>query len=315
MIHMKMTLMIVCCFVTFITSSGVVASANAQDDESLESQVTEILADEASKGKIKVGVLDFVVTDTRGTRLSKEEQKDLGAEANERLVADVFKGLKDKGLKGKISFIEGERLRGLIEEKKLQASGLSEKQIATIGGLAGVDVIIVGTIRITEDTASHSAKVLNIKDGEILGIARQEEDLSGGVLGAVLTGFAEGIAKGMEEKHKQPAQTSVQPQKLLDETFTVTAGTHKPYSWTFPVSSTLSIGLSANSNVDVYVTDEINYLRYKAGEAFYTVALKKNILSSSFDARIPQPGVYYILIGNTAILTPANVALRVFNKP
>lgn len=311
MIHMKMKLMVVCFFIVFLTSSVIVASANAQEDESLESQVTEILADEASKGKIKVGVLDFAVTDTRGTKLSKEELQNLGAEANEKLVADVFKGLKDKGLKGKISFIGGERLRGLIEEKKLQASGLSEKQIANIGGLAGADIIIVGTIRISEDTASHSAKVLNINDGEILGIARQEEDLSGGLLGAFFTGVAEGISKGMEEKRTPPAQ----PQKLLDETFTVTAGNYKLYSWTFPVSSTLSIGLSANSNVDVYVTDEINYLRYKAGEAFYTVAIKKNILSSSFDARIPQAGVYYILIGNTAILTPANVALRVFNKP
>lgn len=206
-------------------------------------------------------------------------------------------------------------MRGVIEEKKLQASGLSEKQIASIGGLAGVDVIIVGTIRITEDTASRSAKVLNSKDGEILGIARQEEDLSGGILGAVLTGVAEGFAKGMEEKNKQSAQASAQAQNLLDETFTVAAGTYKPYSWTFLVSSTLSIGLSANSNVDVYVTDEINYLRYKAGEAFYTVARKKNILSSSFEARIPQAGIYFIVIDNAAILTPANVALQVFNKP
>lgn len=88
------------CFITFIASMSPL-SANAQDDESLESQVTEILADEAPKGKIKVGVLDFVVTDTRGTRLSKEEQKDLGAEANERLVADVLKVLRTRVLKEK----------------------------------------------------------------------------------------------------------------------------------------------------------------------------------------------------------------------
>lgn len=122
------------------------------------------------------------------------------------------------------------------------------------------------------------------------------------------------VPKYLPEK-KQLAQAPAQPQRLLDESFTVYASTHKPYSWQFNAPVALDINLSATSNVDIFIVDETSYWKYKAGESVYPVASRDDVLSASFEAQIPQAGTYYIVISNRAILTPANVSIQVYIRP
>lgn len=304
----------ICLITAFIISKDSAFAKSKEKNESLEAQVAEIIAEEATSGKIKVGILDFTVSAVAERQLSEQELEDIGTQTNEELTSEVLKIIKEKGLKGKVSLIERERLQGIIEEKKLQTTGLTEKQATSIGGIAGLDVIVIGSIRITEDTASYTAKVMNVKDGEILGIAKQAEDLSGGILGQIATGvgilaeIAEGVAQqGSEKEHSQP-------QVLVNKLFLVDAITPTTQGWKFNSSGTLNIDLKANAvdgRLSLFVVDETNYWKFKAGEGFNALAVEKQITEADVDVEIPKPGTYYIIVKNENLLLSVNVSLKV----
>lgn len=272
--HKLLKILIISVFVALTAQNSIA-------NDSLEAQVVDILAEEAAKGKIKVGISDFSVSTNR--EVSPSDIENLKTQAKEEFMGGLLQNLKAKGIKDKVS---------LISE-----------------GSPDVDIKILGSIRITETEAVYSAKVVKAKGGEVLGIAKQREDLSGGILGQIISGVAEGIMKSNEEAL---APAPAPPQRLLNESFTVYASTHKPYSWKFNAPVDLDINLSANSDVDILIMDETSYWKWKAGEAVYPVASRKDVLSVSFEAQIPQAGTFYIVISNRAILTPSNVSLQVY---
>lgn len=275
--HRLLYILVVSVFIA-ITAQKSVAN------DSLESQVTDILSEEAMKGKIKVGISEFSVSTNR--EVSPSDIENLKTQAKEEFMAGLLQNLKAKGVKDKVSL-------------------LSESAV-------DVDIKILGSIRLTENEAVYSAKVVKAKSGEILGIAKQTEDISGGILGQIANSLVKTV---MDSNEAAPAPAPAQPQRLLDESFTVYASTHKSYSWKFNAPIALDINLSSNSNVSIFIMDETSYWKYKAGESVYPVASKNDVLSASFEAQIPQAGTYYIVISNRAILTPANVSIQVYIRP
>jgi len=110
---------------------------------------------------------------------------------------------------------------------------------------------------------------------------------------------------------------SVQTQELLSESFDVSPGELKDYSWNFPSSGgTLKISVSTNSAIAIYVVDEVNFWKLKAGERFMALANKRNITSSNFNVKIPKEGNYKIVVSNReALLATASVSLEIVYIP
>src|SRR3989344_15669 len=103
---------------------------------------------------------------------------------------------------------------------------------------------------------------------------------------------------------------------LLDEGFVVEPSTHKPYGWDLKVSGMLGVSLKTNSDVYLYIVDELNYWKYKAGNQFYVLASRDRITSTKLKTNIPKSGTYYIIVSNNhSLLTPANAELQVSYTP
>lgn len=155
------------------------------ESKSVELQLVNILADEATKNKIKIAVLDFRVTTlgekTQSKYKTAADLENLTFSTNEELMADLIRIRNEKGLKDKISFYERNRLNEILQEKKLEASGLTIQQASTIGSLAGVDFIILGSVNISDKEDIYVARVIRVKDAESVGsakevVTRQDED-------------------------------------------------------------------------------------------------------------------------------------------
>jgi hypothetical protein len=86
--------------------------------------------------------------------------------------------LKKKKLKEKISIIERSRIHEILMEKRLLAEGITEHEATKVGKIAGLDVIILGSIYIRESSTdtdyvtTHMVKVIRVRDGEVLDIAK-----------------------------------------------------------------------------------------------------------------------------------------------
>lgn len=143
--------------------------------EPLESQIAQTLIEESANGKIKVGILDFTIS-LIGTdkKLSDSEIKDMGTQIAEEYTASLLQKIKDAGKHDVISIIERSRLDEILKEKKLQVTGLTEQTASEIGGIAGLDVIIIGSYRVIGDNWVATAKLVRVKDGEILAVAEQK---------------------------------------------------------------------------------------------------------------------------------------------
>ncbi len=107
-----------------------------------------------------------------------------------------------------------------------------------------------------------------------------------------------------------------QPQVLLNEGFTIGAGKYDFYSWNVYRTGTLNVTVNADSDIYIYVVDEPNFWKYKAGETFNVLANRDKITFSNFEVEIPSKGKYYIFISNThSVLTTKNVSLKVLYTP
>jgi hypothetical protein len=145
-------------------------------DEAMEDQVARILIEESAAGKIKVAFLDFRVLSADSERkLSEKELKDLGTQYTEEFIAGIIHTIKDLGKRDKISIIDRSRLDDILREKKLPVTGVTERTVTEIGRIAGLDLMITVRIHLAVNSLTATAKVVRVKDGEILAIARQDK--------------------------------------------------------------------------------------------------------------------------------------------
>lgn len=74
---------------------------------------------------------------------------------------------------GKVKIIERDNLEKIINEQKLQSSGLvNESEAANIGNIAGVEYVCYGTIKEIENGYTVSARVVDVESGEICAMSR-----------------------------------------------------------------------------------------------------------------------------------------------
>lgn len=149
---------------------------------SFAGQVFLPLYEESAHGKIKVGVLDFDVPDgfvlpdsSNAHPATKDKLRLIGSQAADDLAAQLLAAIKHFEKRDHISLIERSRLDEILREKKLQTTGLTDRTATEIGGIAGLDVIVVGSFRQFDNGVTvQMAKVVRVKNGEILGMAKEE---------------------------------------------------------------------------------------------------------------------------------------------
>ncbi len=74
---------------------------------------------------------------------------------------------------GKVKIIERDNLEKIINEQKLQSSGLvNESEAANIGNIAGVEYVCYGTIKEIENGYTVSVRVVDVESGEICAMSR-----------------------------------------------------------------------------------------------------------------------------------------------
>lgn len=144
--------------------------------EAIEDQVAGILYGEAAQEKIKIVILDFSVSsvDTE-KKLSEKEMKDRGSQYTEEFITNLMNKIKDAGKRDKISIIDRGRLDDILREKNLPIMVSPERSATEIGRIAGVDVVITGKLLAAGNSVIATAKVVRVRDGEILDIVRQDK--------------------------------------------------------------------------------------------------------------------------------------------
>ena len=110
---------------------------------------------------------------------------------------------------GKVKIIERDNLEKIINEQKLQSSGLvNESQAANIGNIAGVEYVCYGTIKEIENGYTVSARVVDVESGEICAMSRANITKD-----AYLAGIASGNSGS--SKKSSPSAAAKKPQNSL----------------------------------------------------------------------------------------------------
>lgn len=242
----------------FLIVSGVLLmlgeSYACAGDEAMEDQVARILIEESAAGKIKVAFLDFSVPSADAERkLSEKELKDLGTQYTEEFIAGIIHKLKESGKRDNISIIDRSKLDDILREKKLPATGVTERSVTEIGRIAGLDVIISGRIiQVAGNSVTATAKVVRIKDGEILAIARQDR----------------------QEKQEKQAPITHTTVTLLDATEKITIGSYKtlPLSLTSGGTLKVIVDVVRGNSMDVSVIPAAELNNFKDQKEFKDVA-------------------------------------------
>ncbi len=161
-------------FLIMVTVLGTGARAHA-GARTLADQVAAVLYEESAQGRIRVAVLDFSVSPAPGTVTpSEKEMNALGTRFTDDFTADILNRIKEAGKREKIIVIDRSMLDDFQRERK--ATGSAERAALAIGRRAGIDVIVTGTLQQDGGSAAATAKVIRVKDGEILDIVKQSRE-------------------------------------------------------------------------------------------------------------------------------------------
>jgi hypothetical protein len=144
------------------------------DSEILGSKAAKILAEESSREKIKVVVLDFSVSFLNAEQKPSEaELKDSRTRFAENFIADVIQQLDAAGKRDRVAIVDRSRLDDILRDKSIRMDGATDRTALELGTLAGIDVVITGRVQVSGKTAETTVKVTRVKDAEILGLFRQ----------------------------------------------------------------------------------------------------------------------------------------------
>ena len=79
----------------------------------------------------------------------------------------------------------------------------------------------------------------------------------------------------------------------------------------------LSIGVSLQQGDYIhtfFLADEVNYLKWKAGESCSTLLCRNHSAGGNFEVTIPSNGLYYFVVYNDAILVTIKVQVKITGK-
>ena len=156
-------------FVFLLESTSIVAAASSG---SLEAQVVTIMYKESAGRDLKAGIMGVGCAPVGNEeRISDAQRRSIEENLGNRLTANLIREIERTGNRKRLAIMERERLDVILREKELQVTGLTEQYAASIGGLAGLDVILLGECRGYREPALISVKAIRVKDGEVLGVA------------------------------------------------------------------------------------------------------------------------------------------------
>jgi len=148
-------------------------------DTSLENKIVQILNEESANGKISVGVLDFNISSINTElKMSYDQLKFIEDGLAVEFTSQLIDAAKHISKQSKISIIERRMLNEILAEKKLQAIGITEKTISEIGGIEGLDTLILGRVLVGRN---NEAEIVPLPVHEVLynwAIAKQKEGYS-----------------------------------------------------------------------------------------------------------------------------------------
>lgn len=247
--------------------------------EKMESQVAALLFEESAGEKIKVVVLNFSVSSVNtGTRPSENELKEAENRFTEEFIAGIIGKIKESGKRDKIAIIDSGKLDDILQEKKIPATAITGKTATEIGRVAGVDVIIAGRIQVNGQSETATAKVIRVKDGEILDIVKQDDRKKPSGISAAIT--------------------------ILEAIENLKIGSYKALALNLPSDGTLKVTVDVlhGNPVDVTVIPGSELENFKAQKEVKNIALftaeKKKSYKRSADL---NNGKYYLIIRDNSL--------------
>jgi hypothetical protein len=250
-------------------------------NETIEDQVANILYEESAQGKIRVVVLDFSVSTAPGEgKLSDKELKDLGTQFTEEFTAGLMNKIKDSGKREKIVVIDRSKLDDLLRERKPPAADSTERTVLEIGRIAGVDVMIAGRLQVTGSSVTAAAKVVRVKDGEILDIVKQD-------------------------KQEKPSP-AVHPTAaiLLETVEKLEIGSYKAFPLNLPSGGTLDVTVDVlrGNPIDVAVIPGPELENFKERKEFKKVARFTASKTKSYKRSVELgSGDYYLVLRDSSL--------------
>jgi len=248
-------------------------------NEAVEGRVADILFEESAGGKIKVVVLDFNISLVpSGKKLSENELKGIKTRYTEEFIAGIIGKIKDSGKRDNISIIDNAKLEDILREKQLPATAITERTVTELGRVAGVDVIITGRIQVDSDSETATAKVIRVKDGEILDIVKQDKREKPSVVHATVT--------------------------ILDTIEKLKIGSYKALPLTLPSGGTLNVTVDVvrGNPIDVTLIPGSELENYKTQKEVKNVALFTATKKKSYKRSANlNNGDYYLIIRDSSL--------------
>jgi hypothetical protein len=248
--------------------------------EALGDLVVRILSEESAREKIKVLVLDFRVSFPNADRKpSEDEIKDLSSQYTEEFIADIMQRLNNAGKKSQISIIDRSKLNDILRETKRPEAAAAERTATELGTLAGADVVITGSVKMSGNASTAIVKAVRVKDGEILGSVKQDS-------------------------HEKPWRPVFTPITVIDEVEKIEIGTYKalPVNLTYPGTLHVTVDVVSGNPVDVIVIAGGQLEHLQKNEKFASV--------SAFDAARTkryqregdlESGSYYLVLRDSSV--------------
>ncbi len=248
--------------------------------ETLGDQVASILYEESSHGKIKVVILDFSVSAAPGEgSLPEKESKDLGARFTEEFTADIMNKIKESGKRGEIAVIDRSKLDDTLRERKASVKDSAEHGPVEIGRIAGVDVIIAGRLQVAGSSVTATAKVVRVRDGEILDIVKKDK---------------QGIT----------SPTAPVMVTILETVEKLEIGSYKAFPLKLPSGGTLNVTVDVlrGNAVDVTVIPGSELENFKERKEFKKVALFTAAKMKSYKRSADfVSGDYYLIVRDSSL--------------
>lgn len=272
-------LLLVAISVTVISPIAGAMPAYAGND-TMESQVARALLEEAARGKIKIVILDFTaVSGNTGGKATERELKDFSSRFTEEFILNVMNEIKNSGKRDSIAIIDRSRLDDILRENNASASGIAGRSVTEIGRMAGIDVIISGRVETSGGSLTATAKVVRVKDGEILNIVKQD-------------------------RQEQPAVSLQTPVILVDAAEKLAIGAFKalPLNLTAGGTLTVSVNVIHGNPVDVQVVPGRELERLKDQKEVqqvsgFTAANMKSYKRSAYVGK----GDYYLVLRDSSL--------------
>ncbi len=172
--------------------------------------------------------------------------------------------------------VERDKLEAILEEKGLMQSGIvSDENIVNVGGLIGVDRIVVGTINKIGKLYSLSARIVKVETGEILESVSYEH--SGNLSYLLKTGMRNVAFELLGQEQQEILTLAIIPLK--------NKGKEEDAFYAYGISADLISDISSSGLIRVSSQQDI--------ENLYTNSLSNDELAEKLNVRYISTGILW----------------------